>query len=269
MLGNCFLFSFFLYIKFKKSLTCFAVRCVSKPTQNSWQAQSQEGGTEEYRKRRWEGWTNSEWTQRPRLQVNGGWCSGAVTVNLFTHQFESFPHADNTVNNNQEPVVSNYSLSVQVAGEGATWWSNTCDQQLLLQDLRLSVFYLNFCFVGEMYVQAERISQISPKSSYQNIHNYSKRLARSSSKPPLILLTLRCSKRTHMFPKKDLLFSIEEYTASNIAAHLVLLKENHCMREDTVRPDKNIPPVIRTNTHRLRNPFFKWFWVWMVIVKIY
>lgn len=33
---------------------------------------------------------------------------GAATVNLFTHKVESLAHLDNTVNSNQDPVISNY-----------------------------------------------------------------------------------------------------------------------------------------------------------------
>lgn len=41
-------------------------------------------------------------------KVNSSWFSGAVTVNLFTHNAESLAHLDNTVNSNQDPVILNY-----------------------------------------------------------------------------------------------------------------------------------------------------------------
>lgn len=41
-------------------------------------------------------------------KVNSSWFIGAVTVNLFTHRVESLAHLDNTVNSNQDSVISNY-----------------------------------------------------------------------------------------------------------------------------------------------------------------
>lgn len=37
-------------------------------------------------------------------------------MNLFTHKVESLPHLDNTVNSNQDPVISNYRPSAARGG---------------------------------------------------------------------------------------------------------------------------------------------------------
>lgn len=62
--------------------------------------------------RRWEAWEEGVGKQST---ATSGWFKGAVTVNLFTHKVESLAHSDNTVNSNQDPVISNYRP--RVAGD--------------------------------------------------------------------------------------------------------------------------------------------------------
>lgn len=70
-------------------------------------------------------------------KVNSSWFSEALTVNLFTHKVESLSHLDNTVNSNQDPVISNYRTSA-TRGLGWRWvmkwqiWAAICLQHLLL-----------------------------------------------------------------------------------------------------------------------------------------
>lgn len=57
---------------------------------------------------RGKGGVTGGWELVSEYKVSSGWFSGAVTVNLFTHNAESLAHLDNTVNSNQDPVILNY-----------------------------------------------------------------------------------------------------------------------------------------------------------------
>lgn len=76
--------------------------CCVKSNIELWQLQSS-GRSRDGKKEGWEIVSD--------CKVNTGWFSGVVTVNLFIHKVVSPPHLDNTVNSNQDSVMSNYRPS--------------------------------------------------------------------------------------------------------------------------------------------------------------
>lgn len=79
--------------------------------------------------------------------ANSGWCSGAVTVNLFTHKAEPLAHLDNTVNSNEDPVISNYRPWAAVV----RGWGVTREQQFIDNVCSYAgLSYLSTCFIERM-----------------------------------------------------------------------------------------------------------------------
>ena len=80
-----------------------------------------------------------------------------MAVNLFTHKAESLPQLDNTVNSNQDPVISNYRLSAARGGAEVG-----CDEVKHVSSDLFTTQALIQGFIPEYPLHWKRCTQQSP-----------------------------------------------------------------------------------------------------------